>query len=129
MFSGFSSVESEFLKRREVWYKAGPCFNFSCDSSIKPKEQPFCFIKKVVPLNFGFDSLGNEQNFLPNQKAGKFMKVTRNKLFTNETTKINYQFLNDKMSTYTIAIVHNKQKQFRRIQTTSLNLYASRYIF
>ena len=84
VFSGFSSVESEFLLRREVWYKAGPCFNFPCDSSIKPKEQPFCFIKKVVPLNFGFDSLGNEQNFLSNQKAGKFMNVTRNKLYNNK---------------------------------------------
>ena len=47
-----------------------------------PKEQPFCFIKSlVVPLYFGFDSLGNEQNFLFNQKAGKLMNVTRNKLF------------------------------------------------
>ena len=25
------------MYRREVWYKAGPCFNFSCDSSIKSK--------------------------------------------------------------------------------------------
>ena len=42
------------------------------------------FYKKVVPLNFGFCSLGNEQNFLFNQKAGNFMNVTRNKLFNLE---------------------------------------------
>ena len=43
------------------------------------------FYKKVVPLNFGFDSLGNEQNFLSNQKAGELMNVTRNKLSVFET--------------------------------------------
>ena len=39
--------------------------------------------KKVVPNNFGFDSLGKEQSFLSNQKAGKLIiwNVTRNKLF------------------------------------------------
>ena len=42
------------------------------------------FYKKVVSFNFGFDSLGNEQNFLSYQKAGKLMNVTRNKLFTTE---------------------------------------------
>ena len=65
-------------------YKAGPCFNFSCDSSIKPKRAAILFYKKVVPLNFGFDSLGNVQNFLSNQKAGKLMNVTRNKLLPSE---------------------------------------------
>ena len=65
---------------REVWYKAGPCTNFSCDSSIKPKRAAILFCKKVVPLNFVFDSLGNEQNFLSNPKPEKLMNVTRNKL-------------------------------------------------
>ena len=61
VFSDFSSVESELvLYRRQILYKAGACFNFLCDSFIKPKKQPFCFIKKVVHFNFGFDSLGNE---------------------------------------------------------------------
>ena len=68
-------------------YKAGPCFNFAFDSSIKLKRAAILFYKKVVPLNFGFDSLGNEQNFLSNQKAGKLMNVTRNKLFQNEDLK------------------------------------------
>ena len=81
MFSGFSSVESEFLYRKEAWYKAGPCFNFSCDSFIKLERAAILFYKKkVVTLNFGFDSLENEQHFLSNQKAGKLMNVTRNKL-------------------------------------------------
>ena len=40
---------------------------------------------KAVTLNFGFCSLGNEQNFLSNQKARKLMDVTRNKLFENES--------------------------------------------
>ena len=85
VFSDFSSVESEFLYRREVWYKADPCFNFSCDFFIKPKRAAISFHKKVVSLNFGFDSLGNEQNFLSNQKAGELMDVTRNKLFRDIT--------------------------------------------
>ena len=55
------------------------CLNFSCDSSIKHKRAAILFYKKVVPLKFGFCSLGNEQNFLSNQKAGKLMNVTRNK--------------------------------------------------
>ena len=55
VISDFSSVESE-----RIWYKAGPCFNFLCDSFIKPKKAAILFYKKVVPFNFGFDSLGNE---------------------------------------------------------------------
>ena len=51
--------------------------------SIKPIRAAVCFIKKVVPLNFGFGSLGNEQKFLSNQKAGKIMNVTRNKLLSH----------------------------------------------
>ena len=69
------------MYRGEVWYKAGPCLNFSCNSSIKPKRAAILFYKKVVPLNFGFDSLGNEQNFFSNQKAGKLINVTINKLY------------------------------------------------
>ena len=72
------------MYRIGVWYKTGPCFNFSCDSSIKPKRATTLFYKKEVPLNFGFCSLGNEQNFLSNQKAGKLMNVTRNKLYLSE---------------------------------------------
>ena len=44
VFSDFSSVESEFCKEEK--YKAGPCFNFSCDSFIKPKMAAILFIKK-----------------------------------------------------------------------------------
>ena len=56
-----------------------------CDSIIKSKRPAILFYKKkVVPFNFGFDSLGNESNFLSNQKAGKLMNVTRNKLLSNE---------------------------------------------
>ena len=58
VFSVFSSVESEFCI--EVWYKAGPCYNFLCDSFINPQKAAILFYKKVVPFNFGFDSLGNE---------------------------------------------------------------------
>ena len=90
VFSGFSSVESELCIEEKFWYKAGPCFNFAFDSSIKPKRAAILFYKKVVPLNFGFDSLGNEQNFLSNQKAGKLMNVTRNKLFLSELYCCNY---------------------------------------
>ena len=59
MFSGFSSVESEFCIEEKFGTKLALVSIFSCDSSIKPKKQPYCFIKKVVLLNFGFDSLGN----------------------------------------------------------------------
>ena len=31
------------LYKNEVWYKAGTCFNFSCDSSIKPKRAAILF--------------------------------------------------------------------------------------
>ena len=51
------------------------------------------FYKKVVPLNFGFDSMGNEQNFLSNQKTGKLMNVTRNKLFRHEVLLSHCQFI------------------------------------
>ena len=72
--SGFSSLESNKSCTEEKFgIKAGPCLDFSCDSSIKPKRAAILFYKKVVPLNFGFGSLGNEQNFLSNQKAGKLM--------------------------------------------------------
>ena len=50
VFSDFSSVESEFC--REVWYKAGPCFNFLCDSFIKPKRAAILFYKKSSSFQF-----------------------------------------------------------------------------
>ena len=59
VFSDFRSVESEFCIE-EKWYKAGSCFIFVCDSFIKPKRTAILFYKKVVPFNFGFNSLGNE---------------------------------------------------------------------
>ena len=53
-----------------------------CASSLpNPKEQSFLFYKKVVPLNFELCSLENEDKFKSNQRAGKIMNVTRNKLF------------------------------------------------
>ena len=76
VFSGFSSVESEEKFGIKLAF-----VSISHVTSIKPKRAAILFYKKVVPLNFGFDSLGNEQNFLSNQKAGKLMNVTRNKLF------------------------------------------------
>ena len=42
----------------------------------KLKRVAILFYKKVVPLHCGFYSLGNEQNFLSNQKARKLMNVT-----------------------------------------------------
>ena len=46
------------------------------------------FYRKVVPLNFGFGSLENEQNFLSNQKAGKLMHAIRNKVFIFEVNQM-----------------------------------------
>ena len=43
---------------------------------IKPIRAAIVFYKKVVPLNFRICSLGNEQNFLSNKKAGKLINVT-----------------------------------------------------
>ena len=58
-----------FLVLVQVWYKADPCFNFSCEFYKTKMSSHFVLFKKVVPLNFRFCSFGNEQNFLSNQKA------------------------------------------------------------
>ena len=61
----------DFLHKRSLvlnW----PLFHFLvCLQSAIPKRAAILFNKKVVPLNFGFCSLGNEYNFLSNQKTGK----------------------------------------------------------
>ena len=80
VFSGFSSVESEFCIEEKFGIKLD-FVSISHVTSIKPKRAAILFYKKVVPLNFEFDSLGNEQKFLSNQNAGKLMNVTRIKLF------------------------------------------------
>ena len=68
------------LYKREVWNKLCHCLNSLCASSLPNiKEQPFCFMKSSS-LNFGFHSLGNKLNFVSNQKAGKIINVTKNKL-------------------------------------------------
>ena len=51
-FSGFSSVESGFCKETNVRIKlALVSISHVIYYLYKPKEQSFCFIKKVVPLN------------------------------------------------------------------------------
>ena len=37
--------------------------SFSVVPPVCQQRAAFCFIEEVVPLNFGFYSLGNEQNF------------------------------------------------------------------
>ena len=56
MFSGNSSTESLVHKRslELTW----PLFQY-----VKPKRAAILYYKKVVPLKFGFCSLGNEHNF------------------------------------------------------------------
>ena len=76
VFSDFSSVESEFSIEETFSIKL-TLVSISHMTFIKPKRAAILFYKKVVPLNFGFDSLRNEQNFLSNQKARKLMNVTR----------------------------------------------------
>ena len=59
VFSVFSSVESEFCIEEKFGIKLA-LVSSSYDSFIKPKRAAILFYKKVVPFNFGFDSLGNE---------------------------------------------------------------------
>ena len=47
VFSGFSLVESEFCIEEKFVVKLALVSILSCDSSINPKEQPFCFIKRI----------------------------------------------------------------------------------
>ena len=53
----------DFVHKRSlvlIW----PLFQFLvCRQSAKPKRAAILFYKKVVPLNFGFCSLGKEYNF------------------------------------------------------------------
>ena len=76
-FLVFCSVESEFCIKEKFGIKLT-----LVSISHVTQRAAILFNKKVVPLNFGFDSLGNEENFLSNQKARKLMIVTRNKLLT-----------------------------------------------
>ena len=53
VFSGFSSVESEFCKEDKFGIKLALVSISHVTLLLNQKEQPFCFIiKKVVPLNF-----------------------------------------------------------------------------
>ena len=83
VFSGFSSVESEFCIEGKFGIKLFLVSILSCDF-YKPQRASILFYKKIVPLNFEFDLLGNEQNFLSIHKAGKLMNVTINKLLQNK---------------------------------------------
>ena len=60
VFSDFSTVESEFCIEEKYGIKLALVSISYVTILLNLKEQPFCFIKKVVPFNFGFDSLGNE---------------------------------------------------------------------
>ena len=59
-----------FGRNERISVLTWPLFQFLvCPKSVKPQIATFLFYKKVVPLNFGFYSLRNEQNFLSNQKT------------------------------------------------------------
>ena len=60
VFSDFSSVKSEFCIEEKFGLKMALVSISNVTLLKNPKEQPFCFIEKVVPFNFGFDLLGNE---------------------------------------------------------------------
>ena len=49
VFSDFSSVESEFCIEEKF---AGPCFNFLCDSFIKPQKAAILFYKRSSSFQF-----------------------------------------------------------------------------
>ena len=59
VLSDFSSVESEFCIEEKFGIKLA-LVAISYVTFIKPKRAAILFYKKVVPFNFGFDSLGNE---------------------------------------------------------------------
>ena len=60
VFSDFSSVESEFCIEEKFGIKLALLSISYVTLFIKPKRAAILFYKKVVPFNFGFDSLGNE---------------------------------------------------------------------
>ena len=60
VFSDFSSVEYEFCIVEKFCIKLALVSISYATLFLKPKRAAIFFIKKVVPLNFGFDSLGNE---------------------------------------------------------------------
>ena len=76
-----SSVESEFCIEEKFGIKL-TLAKLSCDSS-KPKRADILFYKKSSSSQFWIWFLGKKRNFLSNQKAGKLMNVTRNKLSLN----------------------------------------------
>ena len=59
VFSDFCSVESEFYIEEKFGIKLA-LVSISYATFIKSKRAAILFYKKVVPFNFGFDSLGNE---------------------------------------------------------------------
>ena len=56
VFPDFSSVKSEFCIEEKVGIKLA----LLSISYVTLKRAAILFYKKVVPFNFGFDSLGNE---------------------------------------------------------------------
>ena len=60
VFSDLSSVESEFCIEEKFSIKLALVSLSYVTLLEKPKKQPSCLIKQVVPFHFGFDSLGNE---------------------------------------------------------------------
>ena len=60
VFSYFMSVESEFCIEEKFGIKLVLLSISYVTLYIKPKRAALLFYKKVVPFNFGFDSLGNE---------------------------------------------------------------------
>ena len=60
VFSDFSSVESEFCIEEKFSIKLALVSISYVTLLLNPKKAAILFYKKVVPFNFGFDSLGNE---------------------------------------------------------------------
>ena len=59
-----SALKNLDFVRKRSFVLTRPLFPFlSCLQSAKHKRAAILFYKKVVPLNFGFCSLGNESNF------------------------------------------------------------------
>ena len=59
-FSDFSSVESEFCTEEKFGIKLAFVSISYVTLLLKPIRAAILFYKKVVPFNFGFDSLGND---------------------------------------------------------------------
>ena len=83
----FDHLIFAFLKVAMIYVGIGKLIyetiQLHCKMYFPNKRAAIWFYKKVVHLNFGFCSLENEHNFLSNQKAGKLMNVTWNKLYWN----------------------------------------------